>query len=354
MYLAHLLQVEREGGLRQGSGMMDRLLICGTNWLGDSIMSMPAIQSFRRHAPATHITLLIKPGIASLWEMHAAIDAILPIQQGRGGTGRTVRALKQQSFDCAVLFPNSFRSALLPFLGGVPRRIGVSAHWRRLLLTETRGGRNGNDRAHQACEYYRLLNLAFPRAFPAPQVVPPAAAQIQAEVLLDAIDRRPWVGLLPGAARGDAKRWPADSFAEVAQRLVEEQGVRVAIFGTDAERPVGDAIAAAVGAAATNLAGETVLTVLAACLARCRAVVSNDNGGMHLATALGVPVVAIFGRTDPDRTGPLGTGHRVICGAPRADRTRDIPRKSAAAEAALRRVSPEQVLAEVCATLESL
>jgi heptosyltransferase-2 len=161
------------------------------------------------------------------------------------------------------------------------------------------------------------------------------------------------VGVLPGAARGDSKRWPSESFAEVASALVKERDVRIALFGTDAERPACDQIARAVGKAACNLAGKTSLVLLAAALGRCRLAVSNDSGGMHLATALGVPVVAVFGLTDPALTGPLGAANRVICGVPAEQRTRDVPRESPEAEAALRSITPDRVLEDACDILES-
>ncbi len=326
---------------------MERLLVCGTNWLGDSIMSMPALQALKQRYRETHLTLMVKPGMVPLWEMHSAVDAIIPIAQGRGGTRRTVRMLRQQLFDRAVIFPNSFRSALLPFLGGVPRRIGVAAHWRVLLLTERRASRQSDDVSHQASEYYRLLDLGEECDPAAPRITPPEAAQDAAARLLSADDDRPWLALLPGAARGDSKRWPAERFADVATGLVESHNVRIALFGTAAERPACDRIAAALGDAACNLAGKTSLTVLAAALARCGAAVSNDSGGMHLATALGIPVVAIFGLTDPNLTGPLGKANRVVCGAPPGQRTRDVPRESPAAAEALHSVTPDRVLTEV-------
>ena len=331
---------------------MDRLLICGTNWLGDSIMSMPALQELKQCCPATHLTLLVKPGMVPLWEMHSAVDRIIPIAQGRGGTRRTVQVLRRQSFDRAVIFPNSFRSALLPFMGGVPRRRGVASHWRTPLLTERRPTRAPGDTSHQAWEYYRLLGLPEVGKLPAARITPPDPARDEAAQLMGAGDSRPWIAMLPGAARGDSKRWPRERFVDVAQGLVQSHGVRMALFGTAAERPACDHIAAAVGDAACNLAGKTSLTVLAAGLARCAAVVSNDSGGMHLAAALGIPVVAIFGLTDPDLTGPLGDANRVICGASPGQRTRDVPRESPVAAAALRSVGSDRVLAEVCDILE--
>ena len=330
---------------------MQRLLICGTNWLGDSIMSMPALQALKRVAPATHLTLLVKPAMLPLWEMHAAVDAAIPICRGRGGTRLTVAALRRQGYDRAVIFPNSLRSALLPFLVPVPQRIGVAGQWRRLLLTEAVAPRPDGDRSHQAGEYFALLGLDVPSAFEPPAMTPSDMAQADAAHVLGEDTGRPLLGILPGAARGGSKRWPPARFASVARALVASHGVRPVVFGTDAERAACDAVAAAVGPAARNLAGQTSLVVLAAALARCRLALTNDSGGMHLAAAVGTPVVAVFGVTDPALTGPLGAHDRILCGAPAGARSRDIPRESAAAAAALGRVTAEQVQAEAEAIL---
>ncbi|MBT3296635.1 MAG: lipopolysaccharide heptosyltransferase II [Verrucomicrobia bacterium] len=332
---------------------MQRLLICGTNWLGDSIMSMPALQALKRVAPATHLTLLVKPAMLPLWEMHAAVDAAVPIYRGRDGTRLTVAALRRQGYDRAVIFPNSLRSALLPFLVRIPQRIGVPGHWRRLLLTDGVAPRPAGDRSHQAGEYFALLGLEVPPTFAPPALTPSDTAQADAAHALGDAAGRPLLGILPGAARGGSKRWPPEHFASVARALVASHGVRPVVFGTESERAACDAVAAAVGGEVRNLAGQTSLVVLAAALARCRLALTNDSGGMHLASAVGTPVVAVFGLTDPELTGPLGAHDRILCGAEAEARSRDIPRESPAAEAALRRVTPQQVQAAAEAILDA-
>ena len=345
MHFAHLFQVV-PGGLRCGAGeTMQRLLIGGTNWLGDSVMSMPALQRLKQQAPDTHVTLLIKPAMLPLWEMHGAVDAMIPIAGGRAGLRATVQALRRQRCDRAVIFPNSFRSALLPFLARIPQRVGAAGHWRRMLLTDCVAGRAAADHSHQAREYLALLGLDRSAPLDPPAITPPAAAQEEAARLLPAADNAAWVAILPGAARGGSKRWPAERFVAVARQLVAAHGVRVALLGTASERCACDPIATALGEAAVNLAGQTSLAVLTAVLQRCRLALTNDSGGMHLAAAVGTPVVAIFGLTDPALTGPLGRDDRILCGAPPEQRSRDISRESAAAEVALRHVTSDQVLA---------
>ncbi|NQU40030.1 MAG: lipopolysaccharide heptosyltransferase II [Lentisphaerae bacterium] len=324
---------------------MQRLLICGTNWLGDSIMSMPALQRLKRQSPDSHVTLLIKPAMVPLWEMHAAVDAIVPLSHGCGGMRTTVQALRREPFDRAVIFPNSFRSALLPFLARIPQRRGRAGHWRRALLTECLAGRATGDRSHQAREYLSLLGLDRSAPLEPPAIVPPQMARDEAARLLPVAEGAPWVAVMPGAARGGSKRWPGDRFTDVARQLVALHGVRVALLGTASEREACNPIAAALGAAASNLAGQTSLAVLTAVLKRCRLALTNDSGGMHLASAVGTPVVAIFGLTDPELTGPLGRDDRILCGAPPERRSRDIPRESAVAEEALRSVTAAEALA---------
>jgi heptosyltransferase-2 len=154
---------------------------------------------------------------------------------------------------------------------------------------------------------------------------------------------RPLIGVMPGAARGPAKRWSAERFAEAARRLRAELGGSVVVMGGAGDAEACAAVVAGVGDGVLNLAGVTTLGEWAALLAECRLVLCNDSGGMHLAAALGVPVVAVFGITDPIRTGPLGTRCRVVQHSMQHDRA--VPRESAAARAALAAVTVDEVVA---------
>ena len=153
---------------------------------------------------------------------------------------------------------------------------------------------------------------------------------------------RPFVGVLPGAARGPSKRWPPDRFASVAARLAEENGCRVLVLGTRAERDLCEGMAHAAGPAAVSLAGETSLRDVACLLSLCRVVLCNDSGGMHLAAAAGTRVVAVFGMTDPETTGPLGSGHALVL-AEGVERSRDIARNSGEAVRALQSIPTHRV-----------
>ena len=159
------------------------------------------------------------------------------------------------------------------------------------------------------------------------------------------------MGLLPGAARGPSKQWPPDHFIAVGRQLAARPGCRIVVFGARDEASLCRAVAEGIGPAAITLGGETTLSELAALLGLCRVVVANDSGGMHLAAAAGARVVAVYGLTDPAKTGPIGHGHRIVCAEGRP-RSRDIRRNSREAKDALASIRPDRVLEAVMELLE--
>lgn len=314
------------------------ILIVGVNWLGDGCMTMPALQVFRARHPHARITMLVKPPLAALWQLHPAVDAVLTLKPGNMGLWQTAAAIRGGNFSAAYIFPNSWRSALVPFLAGIPARIGTGGHSRGILLTRRiRLSARARD-AHQQWEYVDILQLADVGTLPAPALALPTTDPVLPPVR----DGLSTIGLIPGAARGSSKQWPEAHFIAAARRIRERHACRFAIFGTAAEAPVCDRIAAALQPAAESLAGRTTLARLAAGLAACDTVICNDSGGMHLAAAAGTPVVAIYGLTDPAKTGPLGHGHQCLQ-AEAHKASRDIARHDPRAAEALRRIAPEQV-----------
>ncbi len=325
-------------------------LLYTPNWLGDAIMCLPALQTWRAAHPRAHLTVLTKPGLAPLWQLCPDVDTIVTVQPGTRGTLRTARALRAGRHDAALALPNSFRSALIPWLAAIPRRRGAARHGRAWLLTERvpLGDLVGR---HQAYEGYRLFGLDAPVAAPVPRLTLPesalAAARAQAGLAAGTVA----VALLPGAARGPSKRWPAAHFIRAASAVAARRGdVRFLVCGTAAESAVCRDVAKALEPRAVDLAGQTDLPRLSALLALCRTVCCNDSGGMHLAAAVGIPVVAVFGLTDPGRTGPLGPGHRILT---RADVAHDsaIARDSRAAAEVLASIAPEPVAAALLEVL---
>lgn len=319
---------------------MDRILICGTNWLGDSIMGMPAVQAFRRAHPDARIAVLVRPGLIPLWRMHAAPAEVLCMADGPLGPLRAAPLVRRGAFDTAFVFPHSFRSALAPYLGGVPARIGMPGHSRDWMLTQVIEPPSRADRQHQAYEYIGLMTGDLDAPLDPPRLELPEEAVAGACARLSGLPS-PRIGLVPGAGRGPSKRWPEEHFGELGRRLAGEAACGVVVLGAPDERDLCGRVAGAAGGTALSLAGQTGLTELAAVLRACDAVVVNDSGAMHLAAAVGTPLVALYGMTDPGKTGPLG--RRCVILQEGGPRSRDIARRSREAQERLASITPGRV-----------
>ena len=321
---------------------VDSVLIVSTNWIGDAVMGMPALQCFRRENPESKITVLTKLGLKALWEMHPNIDDVLIM----GKPIPTARKLRGMHFDRSYIFPNSLRSAFVPWLAGVPNRRGFRGHWRHLLLNEIITPPDG----HQQYEYKAILGVEGELS--APQLnVPDKSTKAIIEKLsgYGVDDNAPLITLLPGAARGPSKRWPTEHFIELAKKLRSSAGASVILGGGPDDAVACDDIAAAAGEGVFNLAGKTTVPEWSALLKISDCVVSNDSGGMHLATAVESPVVGIFGITDPEKTGPLGKSKVLKKGTLS---NRNIARSSEEAAGALGSITSNEVYEAVCGLLE--
>lgn len=316
-----------------------KILIVGVNWLGDACMTMPALQRFRQHCPDAHLAMLVKPSLTALWHLQPAINEVLTLEPGNAGLWRTAARLRSEAFDTVFLFPNSWRSAIVALLAGIPDRIGAGSGARRSLLTRHVRLSERARTQHQQWEYADILGIPPSGTLPAPalslsgrdNILPPAPPGTRT------------IGLIPGAARGACKQWPESHFLRTALRIRKTHPhCRFPIFGTAAEAALCQRIADALSDAAISLAGRTTLPQLAATLAACDTVICNDSGGMHLAAAAGTPVVAVYGLTDPAKTGPLGAVHQCIrSDHPRA--SRDIARDDMEAARVLESIDPERV-----------
>ena len=333
--------------------MEDSVLVHAPNWLGDSVMCMPALQAFKREYPDYRLSLLARRELAPLWQMHAAVDEIIELAPGTRGTIDAARRVSRRGFPAVFVFPNSFRSAMIPCLARVPVRIGYKGHARRWMLTQVVELPEPLRCKHQAWEYLYELGLAADTPeLETPRLAVSDTMMTQCRERLSAVaSAAGWVGLIPGAAHGGSKRWPPGHFSDVGRRLIRALKCRILVFGTTGEARLCSQVAGAIGSGALNLAGVTSLREFAGLLRLCRAVVANDSGGMHLAAAAGAPVVAVFGLTDPAKTGPLGSGHRVIAPAAGAG-SRDIKPSSPAAERLLWDINPESVAAAALEVIE--
>jgi heptosyltransferase-2 len=280
---------------------VERLLVRGPNWVGDVVLSLPALRDLRRAFPAAQLTVLARPWVAGLYRAVAEVDAI---EESRGHAA-DARALRGR-FDTAVLLPNSFATALDVWRAAIPERWGYATDGRGPLLTR-RCAVPDSVRGRSQVYYYRAmlegLGLATEGAADT-SLACPDEWTAAADALLG--EDGPWIGINPGAFYGSAKRWLPERFAAAADLVARRVEAKVAVVGTAAERPLGEAIVAQLRAPARLLCGETSLGALVGVLKRLRLLLTNDSGPMHLAAALGTPLVAIFGSTDWTETAPVG------------------------------------------------
>ncbi|HEV8255037.1 MAG TPA: lipopolysaccharide heptosyltransferase II [Vicinamibacteria bacterium] len=284
-------------------GEVRRLLLRAPNWLGDAVLSLPALRDLRRNFPAARLEVLARPRVAGLYEAVTEVDAVT-----RSGDFRGDVAAARTGFDLAVLFPNSFGSALAVRAAGVPERWGYATDGRAWLLTRHAAVPRAICGRSQVYYYRAMLGAIGLRVTAAPDTslaCPPEWSARGAALLAD---EGPWIGLSPGASFGSAKRWLPERYAAAADLVARRLGARVAILGAAAERPIGEKVASATSAPTRVLCGETGFAELLGVVSRLGVLVSNDSGPMHLAAALGVPVVAVFGPTDWRETAPAGPG----------------------------------------------
>jgi len=276
-----------------------RILVRSSNWLGDAVMSVPAIRAIKSGRPDAHVSVAVPEKLAALWKIVAEVDEVIALPSK--SIVAAARLFRQRPpFDVAILFPNSSRSALEAFLAGIPRRVGWRGHWRRWLVNQSPRESIPVGIVHQT---YKYLELASTLGAVMTPEFPPANS---------ITDRREQFkfGLCPGAEYGPAKQWPR--FAEVAQEIAGRFPVQWILFGTAGDGPSGDKVAEVLGDKCVNRIGQTTLAQLINELRECDLLLTNDTGTMHLADLLRVPTVSIFGSTEPQRTAPLGQGHRIF------------------------------------------
>ncbi len=320
--------------------MQERIAIHSPNWLGDVVMFLPAWRAWRDAHPDAQVAVVAKKRVATLWRYAAGVDRLIVLDDGSAAMRQAARELRDFGCSAAICVPQSFRSAWLLRRGGARSIRGTCGQLRFLFIRE-RVSLRGLASAHQSLEYARILGVAE-------AALPPPCAALDLSRLPDVsaiCEPARALVVLPGAARGGSKRWPPEFFAETAAHAVRD-GLfpRVLVCGTSGERAECDAVAAALAGdsiPSENLCSKTSLPELAAILAKAGAVLSNDSGGMHLATAVGAPVVAVFGLTDPAKTGPLGRA--AVVAAEGVRHARAIPRESPEAERALRSVDVDRV-----------
>jgi heptosyltransferase-2 len=301
----------------------ERIAIRATNWLGDAVMSLPAIRAIRQACPRAEIALVVRPSLADLYARESSVNRVIACPPAKKWSERRAFAasLRKERLDAAFLLPNSFDAALTAWLARIPERIGYARDGRGWLLTRAIARPEPGDiPRHERFYYLELLRRAgliehFPEASAIRLEGIPAARTAGAARLRELGVEGAAIGVSPGAAYGNAKRWLPERFAEAARGLAAALGAGVLVFGSAAERELCETVAAGLcggGVDARNLAGGTTLGEFIDLAAACRLYLTNDSGAMHVASALGVPTVAIFGATDDSTTGPTGPLARVV------------------------------------------
>ena len=295
-----------------------RALVRFPNWLGDTVMALPALRALRAALPGAELWC-VGPWVGPILELEPGIARRLAPPGGVGARLAQARRLRQARFDVALILPNSFETALAGWLSGARWRVGYG-DGRAALLTHALPA--PTDRVHQVTEYLKLLAPFGVEASPAPPTLGiDPARRVEARRLLDEAGvplGEPRVGLQLGAALGPAKLWPSARIAALAARLVA-RGIHPVLLGGPQAREIADAVQAAAGEPIRSLVGRDRPALLAALIGELDALVGADSGPAHVAAAVGVPAVTLFGPTDPRLTAPLGSGqqalwHRPACG----------------------------------------
>ncbi len=297
------------------------ILVRGTNWIGDVIMSLPAVSSVRRTFPHARITVLAKPWVAQLYRACPDIDDVIVFQSpgihdGIGGKIRLAAQLRKEKFDLAVLLQNAIEAAIIAWLARIPLRAGYNSDCRGLFLTHSVRRTRAIRKIHQIGYYLEMVEtLGFETSGRDINIVPDNDYSLAAKKILtenNIKEKDTLIGIAPGASYGPAKMWFPERFAAVADRLADEFSARIILFGSAGDRERTDLVQQYSKNTMINLAGETTLKEVTGLIRECNLFISNDSGLMHLAGALNIPLIAIFGSTNPTTTSPTGRKSVVI------------------------------------------
>ncbi len=324
------MPLQVRGGKKLPSEGIEQLLIRGTNWIGDVVMTLPAVAAIRKTWPQARIAVLAKPWVAEVYRLSPAVDEVIAFEEpgrhgGIRGKWRLAGELKERRFDCAILLQNAIEAAIITRLAGIPIRAGYNSDGRGPLLTHSVRRTKAIRRVHQIDYYVEMVRALGCAAAERDVCLQPDAAYADtATKLLAAFGiskeaGRPLIGIAPGAAYGPAKKWFPERFAAVADRLIDDGGGQGILFGSDSDRASTEAVAKSARHPLIDVAGKTNLQEAIALMSRCDLFLSNDSGLMHVAGALGIPTIAIFGSTNPAATSPVGARsvvvhHPVACG----------------------------------------
>ena len=307
---------------------IERVVVRGTNWVGDSVMSVPALRALRRVLPDAKITLVLRPSAKGLFADADFVDELLVYdRRSVFSVASQIKEWRQRKFDLAVLFQNAFEAAVIPFLAGVPLRLGYATELRQTMLTHPVALPDWRSSRHEVFYYLYLITALEQFLYQTSTICetePDASLELSesrkqvARQILNAnglSEAQSIVALCPGSINSRAKRWPAESFASLADQLIQD-GRQVVIIGSKNEKDVAQQVTSKMQRRPVVLTGKTTIDQLTAMLALVDLVVTNDTGPAHIAAALGTPTLVIFGPTNPLTTRPFSGQAEILRHAP--------------------------------------
>lgn len=295
-----------------------KILIRGTNWIGDAVMTLPAMTSIRETYPQAHIAVLVKPLVADIYKLFSGADEIITYEKKfdtPAGVLRLARKLKKENFDLAILLQNAIEAAIMALAAGIPRRAGYDSDGRGLLLTHRVRRTEEIKKVHQVDYYLEMVKalgcLEVNREMHLETKIKDSDAEDVLRKYLP-VSRKTLIGIAPGATYGAAKRWFPERFAQVADRLEDRYSIQGILLGGKGDGETAQKVQKKAKTTLINLAGKTSLQEAIHLISRCRLFISNDSGLMHIAGALNIPTIAIFGSTNPVTTSPMGEKSIIV------------------------------------------
>jgi len=299
-----------------------KILISLPNWLGDIVMSLPTIKGMRWLFPDSHISVLVKASFASIFKYNQDVNEVIAYQRGEKlrkfiSGWKIAKTIRDKNFDLALILPRSFNSALIPFISKIPQRVGYAADTRSILLSHAIKRDKELLAQHRVYYYLNLLShFGKPVALSSPGIKTGREEEKWADELLRSLNIKkdiPLIGFNAGATYGDAKCWFPERYAQVAEHLIEKYNAHILLFGSKAESEINLEIARKLPKdRVLNLTGRTDIIQLVTLIKRCRLLITNDTGPMHVASAVGTLIVAVFGPTDYITTAPFGDKHIIV------------------------------------------
>jgi len=347
--------------------IIKKILVRGANWIGDAVMSVPAMRELRRIFPDAQITLHTRTWADGVFRDASFIDEIVTYDKHKWVVKDILdnsKFLKDDGYDLAVLFPNSFESALTSFLTRIPRRIGYNKDARGLLLTDPIAVPEWKNRRHESFYYFNLVSEVEKAVLGRETVmhgVLDSTIEISEERRIVAQGQMASFGVDPskrtialgvGSTNSRAKRWPAENYAELSDRLQRESDVNVLLVGSNDEIAIAESVVSLTAMRPISIVGKTSIDEIAAILSEVDMLISNDMGLAHLAPAVGAMTIVIFGPTNPDTTAPFSPNSMVI--RERVDCSPCMLRDCPIDHRCMTRISAEQVFDQALRTLEVL